>query len=96
MAIRPYRAEQAPPLRYQRSDRVVPIESRRRRRTLKRSGYDEKSPLKGLFASPFSGLPGFFYSRQVLTGGDRAGHRPSVPDDARASPARFYGADDTA
>jgi hypothetical protein len=40
------------------------------RRTLKRSGYAEKSPLKGLLISPFSGLSDFLHSRQVLTGGD--------------------------
>jgi hypothetical protein len=50
---------------------VMSIASRRRRWTLKRSGYAEKSPLKGLFTSPLSGLPGFFHSRQVSTGGDR-------------------------
>jgi hypothetical protein len=36
----------------------------------KRSGYDQKSPLKGPVASLFSGLPGFFHSRPVSTGGD--------------------------
>jgi mannosyltransferase len=41
------------------------------RRTLKRPGYDQESPLKGLFASPFSGLPGFAHSRLVSTGGAR-------------------------
>jgi hypothetical protein len=30
----------------------------------------EKSPPKGLFASPLNGLSGFFHSRQVSTGGD--------------------------
>jgi hypothetical protein len=30
----------------------------------------KKSPLKGLFASPLSGRPGFCHSRQVSTGGD--------------------------
>jgi hypothetical protein len=40
------------------------------RRTLKRSGYDQKSPLKGLIISPLSGLPSFFHSCQVSTGSD--------------------------
>jgi hypothetical protein len=41
------------------------------RRTLKRSGYVKKSPLKGLSISPFSGLPGFRHSCQVSTGSDQ-------------------------
>jgi hypothetical protein len=43
------------------------------RRTLKRSGYAQKSPLKGLSASPFSGLSGFLPSRQISTGGADSG-----------------------
>jgi mannosyltransferase len=43
--------------------------SRRQRRTLKRPGCDQKRPLKGLFTSPLSGLPGFAHSRPVSTGG---------------------------
>jgi hypothetical protein len=48
----------------------------------KRSGYDEKSPLKGLFASPLSGLPVFFHSRQVSTGGVCSPNSSPVPDKA--------------
>jgi hypothetical protein len=50
---------------------VVTIASRRRRRTLKRSGYAEKSPLKGLSAAPLAGFPAFLHSRQISTGGDK-------------------------
>jgi hypothetical protein len=49
---------------------------------LKRSGYAEKSPLKGLFASPFSGLPGLLHSCLVSTGGECTRNYAPVPDSA--------------
>jgi hypothetical protein len=37
---------------------------------LKRSGYAEKSPLKGTLSAPSVGFPASLHSRQVSTGGD--------------------------
>ncbi len=63
-------ADQVPSPRVERGFRD-PLKSLRR--TLKRSGYDQKSPLKGLLTSPFSGLTGFFHSCPVSTGSDKTG-----------------------
>ena len=62
-----------------RASLVVQTEARRHRRTLKRSGYDEKKSTKGLFA--LSRLTGFSHSRPVSTGGECAQNHAIVSDD---------------
>jgi hypothetical protein len=65
-------------------------------RTLKRSGYVKKSPLRGRLISPFSGLSGFRHSCQVLTGSGQTappllkqGVVPYAPTGTRARLARI-------
>jgi hypothetical protein len=52
---------------------------------LKRSGYAKKVEWKGLFASPFSGLASFLYSRPVSNSG---GTDLRVSFDVRVADAR--------